>query len=255
MEKWVYERVDKVLPNTPQYLKYVIDLGVSETKAKWLPFPVDTKLFRPLDDTSELRRKWGFAEKDHIIVFIGTLFEFSGLDEFIPQCHAIIEEVPEARLLIVGDGPQRPTLERIITDLSLQDRVIITGFQPYETMPQYINMATVCINSFCISEKTSDIFPAKIMQYVACGKATAATALRGIMSLLPGESHGVVYANSTDELAREVISLIKSPKRRYQLGQAGLAHVKHNYNHEKIAHQLEKILMKLIKEKKNDPAS
>ena len=255
MEKWVYDRVDMVLPNTPQYLKYIIDRGVAEAKVKWLPFPIDTGLFHPLTDSSELRQKWGLAEDDQVIVFIGTLFEFSGLDDFIPQFPAVIKEIPQAKLLIVGDGPQRPKLERIISELSLTNKVVITGFQPYQTMPQYINLATVCINPFLISKLTTDIFPAKIMQYVACGKATVATALRGIMSLLSGESHGVIYVTTMADMAREVISLLKSPERRHQLGQAGLEHVKHNYSHNKIAHQMETILTELIKEKQSDTIS
>ena len=163
----------------------------------------------------------------------------------------MVEEIPEAKLLIVGDGPQRPKLVQIITELGLEKQVIITGFQPYQTMPQYINLATICINPFLINDDTMDIFPAKMMQYVACGKATVATALRGITTLLPGESHGVVYANSADEMTREVISLLKSAERRQQLGDAGLNQVREIYSHQKIAHELETILEEVIEEKRN----
>jgi phosphatidylinositol alpha-1,6-mannosyltransferase len=220
-----------------------------------LPFPVDTRLFCPSADCSEIRRKWGLGESDKVIVFIGTLFEFSGLDAFIPQFPQVIKEIPEAKLLIVGDGPQRPELERIITKLALERQVIITGFQPYQTMPQYINLATICINPFLINNNTIDIFPAKIMQYAACGRATVATALRGITTLLPGESHGVVYANNAADMAREVIALLRSAERREQLGCAGLNHVKQAYSYEKIARQLEKILEEAIKEKRHGTES
>ena len=251
LEKRVYSRVDAVLPNTPQYVKYVTSMGVAESKVKWLPFPIDTELFRPSVDCSEVRQKWGLFESDQVIVFIGTLFEFSGLDTFIPQFPKVIKEIPEAKLLIVGDGPQRVKLERIITELGLERQVIITGFQPYQTMPQYINLATICINPFLISAITMNIFPAKIVQYIACGKATVATALPGITTLLPGESHGVVYATSAADMAKEVISLLKSTERQQALGHAGLNHVRRNYSYQKIAHQLETILEEAIKEKRD----
>jgi len=255
LEKWVYSKVDMVLPNTPQYSKYVANMGVPESKVKLLLFPIDTGLFRPSVDCSEVRQKWGLNESDQVIVFIGTLFEFSGLDGFIHQFPEVIKQIPEAKLLIVGDGIQRPKLERIIAELGLEKQVIITGFQPYQTMPQYINLAAVCVNPFLITDATRDIFPSKVVQYIACGKATVATPLLGIKTLLPGESHGVVYTISADEMAREVISLLKSTERRQQLGDAGLNYVRQVHSHEKIAHQFETILEEVIKEKRSETVS
>ena len=143
-------------------------------------------------------RNGDYSEKDKVIVFIGTLFEFSGLDGFIREFPRVIEKVPEAKLLIVGDGPQRQKLEKIIAELGLKSRVTITGFQPYQTMPQYISLATLCINPFLNTKETRDIFPGKILQYIACGKVAVVTPLLGIKSLIPDESKGVFYADTAD---------------------------------------------------------
>jgi len=252
LEKRVYSGVDIVLPNTPQYLNYVLRMGAPESKARLLPFPLDTELFHPDVDFSEVKKKWSLEEEKPMVVFIGTLFDFSGLDEFIKHFPQVLKEIPETKLLIVGDGPQRAKLEQIIRELRLEEQVIITGFQPYRTMPEYINLATVCINSFVINEDTMDIFPAKIMQYVACGKATVATALRGIATLLPDESHGVVYSASPSEMTGEVISLLKSPERRQRIEKAGLNQIREKYSQGKIALELESILEELVKEKQSD---
>lgn len=250
LERRVYSKVDAILPNTPQYLRYVISMGAKESKVKLLPLPIDTNIFHPSVDYAEVRQKWGLSEKDQVVVFIGTLFEFSGLDGFIRQFSRVIEEIPEAKLLIVGDGPQRPRLKGIIAELGLERQVIITGLQPYPTMPQYINLATVCINPFLNTEATRDIFPGKIIQYIACGKATVATPLRGITTLIPGASHGVIYANSAEDMAREVISLLKSTERRQQLELASVNYVKQVHGQQKIARQLEAELEEVIRNKR-----
>ena len=249
LERKIYSQADLVLPNTPQYLQYVLSMGAAESKVRLLPLPIDTSIFHPSIDCSDARRKWGFSEKNQIVLFIGTLFQFSGLDGFIRSFPQVIENIPDARLLIVGDGPQRPKLERIIAELGLEGRVIITGFQPYPTMPQYMNLATVCINTFLNTDATRDIFPGKIVQYIACGKATMATPLLGITTLLPGESHGVVYADSVDDMAREVVNLLRSPERRRQLGQAGVDYVRQAHGQQKIARQLEAELLEVIRKK------
>ncbi len=144
-EKNVYSRADMILTLTPKLSKYVTDMGALGARVKLLPMPVDTNLFHPLADTGEIRQKWGFEEKDQVIVFIGTLFEFSGLDDLIPRFPEIIKQVPGAKLLVVGDGPQHPRLEELIAESNLQRQVTITGFEPYQTMPQYINLATICL--------------------------------------------------------------------------------------------------------------
>ena len=247
LERKVYSKVDAILAITPNHSRYVISMGAPEPRVKLLPLPIDTKIFHPSVDCSEVRQKWGLGEKDKVVVFIGTLFKFSGLDGFIRQFPQVIEEIPEAKLLIVGDGPQRPGLEQIITELGLEGQVIITGFQPYPTMPQYINLATVCINPFLYTDATKDIFPGKIIQYIACGKATVVTPLLGIKALIPDESRGLIYANNAGEMAGEVVGLLKSTERRQQLGQAGLNYVKLVHDQQKIARQLEAELIDIIK--------
>lgn len=249
LENKVYPRVDMILTLTPKLSKYVTDMGAKKAKVKLLLMPVDTEMFRPSLDSAEVRQKWGLNERDQIIVFIGTLFEFSGLNVLIRQFPEVLREVPEAKLLIVGDGPQRPKLERIITELVLQRQVIITGFQPYQTMPQYINLATICINTFLVTDATRDIFPGKIVQYLACGKAVIATSLPGMIAVISGEDQGVVYANSAGDVVREVVSLLKSIERRQQLGYTGLNYVKQVHSYDKIARQLEARLEEVIKEK------
>ena len=249
LEKKVYSQADMILTLTPRLSTYVTDLGADEARVKLLPMPVDTNLFHPAIDTAEVRQKWVLGASDPIILFMGTLFEFSGLDVLIPKFPEILRQIPEAKLLIVGDGPQRPKLEGIISALNLHRQVIITGFEPYQTMPQYINMATICINTFLTTDATRDIFPGKLVQFLACGKATIATALPGTIAVIAGEEQGMVYASNTDDMLKEIASLLKSSKRRQQLEKAGLNYVKQVHSYEKIAEQLEAHLEQAVKYK------
>ena len=155
----------------------------------------------------------------------------------------------------MGDGPQRPKLEGIIAELGLQREVIITGFQPYHTMPNYINLAAIGINPFLINDITREIFPGKIPQYLACGKPVISTSLPGLMSVIAGEEQGIIYVNSIDEMVKEAVSLLKSTERRQKLGYAGLNYVRQVHSCEKIAHQLQTILEGTIKEKQSGKVS
>ena len=255
LEEKVYSKADMILTLTPTLSRYVIDMGANKNKVKLLPMPVDTDLFRPSSDTAEVRQKWGLSEQDQIIVFIGTLFEFSGLDTFINHFPQVVNEIPKAKLLIVGDGPQRPKLEAIIAELDLAKKVTITGFQPYHLMPKYINLATLCINTFLTTDVTRDIFPGKIVQYLACGKVVVATPLPGMIAVTPGEEQGAVFSNSAGDMVTEIISLLKSTARRQQLGKAGLNYVTQVHSRDKIVYQLEASIEEVIKEKRSEGIS
>jgi glycosyltransferase involved in cell wall biosynthesis len=249
LEKKVYSGVDAILAITPHHARYVVSLGAAESKVRLLLMPIDTRIFHPSEDYLEVRQKWGLNIKDRVVVFIGTLFPFTGLDGFIRQFPRVTSRIPEAKLLIVGDGPQRPVLERIIAGLGLEKQVIITGFQPYQTMPQYINLADVCINPFLNTAATRDIFPGKIIQYLACGRATVATPLLGITSLAPDESCGIIYAETAEEMAVRVADLLESGERRQKLGQAGLEYILRTHDQLKIARQLEAELLDITRKK------
>ncbi len=247
LEKRVYPRAGLILTITPNHTRYVVKMGADAAKVKLLPLPVDTGLFRPGLDSAEIRQKWSLSPQDKVVLFIGTLFSFSGLDGFLREFPRIVRQVPDARLLIVGDGSQRKELEGIIQKLGLREQVIVTGFQPFTSMPQYINLAAVCINPFLNGPATRDIFPGKIIQYVACGKAVVATPLLGITSLISDESKGVLYAETPAAMADKVIRLLKYPQELKKVEQAGLDYVRQVHGQQKIGRELIAILEEITR--------
>ncbi len=249
LETKVYSGADLILTLSPKLSDYVIKLGAPENKVGLLPLGVDIRQFHPSIDSSGLRKKWQIKEDESVIMFMGTLFDFSGLDSFLYHLPEIKKEVPGAKLLIVGDGPQRPKLENIIRELKLEKDVIITGFQPFSAMPVYINMAAIGINPFLITGATRDIFPGKIIQFLACGKVIVATPLPGMKAFLPQDECGVVFADNGKDIAREVVNLLKSPDSRQSLEEKAVVYVKQNHSYDIIAYRFESILEGVIKKK------
>ncbi|MDD4860094.1 MAG: glycosyltransferase family 4 protein [Dehalococcoidales bacterium] len=250
MEAAVYTNSDMILTLTPMLSLYVAEKGAKEETTKVLPMPVDTGIFHPGIDAAELHFKWGIGEKDKVILFMGTLFDFNGLDDLIPQFFRVIKSVPEAKLLIVGDGPQRARIDSLIKASGLGKHAVITGFEPYALMPKYINMASVCINTFRITDATRDIFPGKTVQFLACGKTLIATALPGMTAVIGGEDKGVVYVNNTAVMVNEIIDLLQSDERRQRIERAGLSYVTQVHSYDRIANQLEDYLKQAIAQKK-----
>jgi glycosyltransferase involved in cell wall biosynthesis len=245
IEKWVYRHVDKILTLSPKLSDYVVRMGADRNKVELLPFGVDMSKFNPNVEAEELRGKLGIAEDDKVVVYVGTLFDFSGLDLYLRRFPAVLKEFPEAKLVIVGGGALLEKLKEIVVDLRLTENVKLTGFQPFDMMAQYINLADICINPFIVNMTTRDIIPGKIMQYLSCAKPVLATALPGMISLLSGPERGVAYSN-IDEFANNTVKLLKDGETARNIGENGYRYVQRNHDETKIAHKLERILSQTL---------
>lgn len=188
MEKGVYSRVAELSAVTPKLVEYAVKMGADVKTSSYLPTGSDSDLFCPRSKDKDLVKKFRIKSTDIILVFAGTLYNFSGLDSIIAYLGENKRKFPDIKLLIVGRGEQKTVLEKLVEKYSLQENVFITGFVKYELLPKYINLADICINPFKINGITNLIFPGKIYQYLACGKPVIATKLKGMTQLFPDNS-------------------------------------------------------------------
>jgi len=114
-------------------------------------------------------------------------------------------------------------------------------------MPDFIGLADVSINTFLDTPENRDIFPGKIIQYIAGAKPVVSTPLEGIKTILPGPSHGIVYA-SAENLADEVVNLLQSAQMRRALGTAGMEYVISSHGYDTISRQFETALTNTVNE-------
>jgi len=247
LETWVYKHVDKILTLSPMLCNYVIRMDANKEKVDLLLFGVDLKKFNPYVQSRELRENLGLSKDDLVVLYIGTLFEFSGLDLYLEQFSYVVKEIPRAKLVIVGGGALFGRLKKRVSELGLSENVILTGFKPFDVMPQFINMSSICINPFRVTDATREIIPGKILQYLACGKPVLATPLPGMISLLKGKPYGLFYS-SIEDFAENTIKLLKDTDIRGQLGETGFQYVKNNHDETKLARRLETILIEKTEE-------
>jgi phosphatidylinositol alpha-1,6-mannosyltransferase len=222
-------------------------MGSKKAKVELLLFGVDLTKFNPYVESAEVKNSLGLSEKDLVVLYIGTLFDFSGLDFYLEQFPQVVKDVPHAKLVIVGGGPLFSRLKKRISELELNEHVILTGFKPFNMMPQFINMASVCINPFRVTGATREIIPGKILQYQACGQPVLSTPLPGMISLLKGPDYGLVYAEISG-LAESTIRLLKDGEMRERIGKNGYQYAKNNHDEIKLARKLEEVLYQQIQE-------
>lgn len=210
LEKIVYRSVDEVLALTQKMRQYAIKMGARERTCFFVPTGIDADLFYYQEKDEELLKKFNLSKKDRILLFVGTLFNFSGLDKIVLELPKYLAKMPELKLLIVGGGEQYDKLKGMVKNLNLEDKVLLPGFQDYKLLPKIINLAEICLCPFVINRTTDKIFPTKVYQYLACEKPVIVSRLEGCLEtfLDNGGKDNVYYFDSIKEFF-ELVKKIK----------------------------------------------
>ena len=183
---------------------------------------IDTNHFSP-QDASELRSELGLTDKK-VIVSVGRLVHRKGQDILIEAMPSIIKEVPEAHILMIGEGPYRSYLETRVKTLGLQERVTFIGRIQYAELPRYI-----CAGDLFVMPSRSRLAGLEVeglgivyLEASACGLPVIAGNSGGAPdAVLVGETGLVVEGTNTEAVASAVVELLLDPKRSQAMGLAG----------------------------------
>ena len=183
---------------------------------------IDTDHFSP-QDARELRNELGLTEKK-VIVSVGRLVHRKGQDVLIEAMPAIIKDVPEAHILMIGEGPYRSYLENRVKALGLQERVTFIGRIQYADLPQYI-----CAGDLFVMPSRSRLAGLEVeglgivyLEASACGLPVIAGNSGGAPdAVLERETGLVVDGTQKSEVAAAVVELLLDPDRSKSMGIAG----------------------------------
>ena len=247
-EKKVISSATKVLTTTPDMVFYAKGMGVNDENVEFFPLGINSNDFRPLSRDKILLQHLGISSKDKIIVFIGTIYPFAGLDVIIKKFDLLKNKIPNVKFLIVGGGPYFEEIKSLIEKNKLNSNIILTGFQPQHDIPKYISLADICVTPFVINEITDSIMPIKIIEYFACAKPVLSTPMKGTVQLFPDQTFGIFYSeleNFIDSLSR----LLTDPKKLEEAGKNGYSHVKEKYDWQMLSEELLKKFSDLVLKK------
>jgi glycosyltransferase involved in cell wall biosynthesis len=227
-EQQVIQNSTLVLPIIPNLLSYALEMGASQKTTEVFPLGINTKIFKPLSKNNDLSKKLRIHD-EKVIMFVGTLFPFSGLSSIISNFNIILQKEKNIKLVIIGGGANFNHLSSLIQKNNLESYVILTGFIPQHEIPSYLSLANICIQPFETNYLTNCILPSKILEYFACKKPVLSTPLKGTKEYLPNEDYGIVYATS-NEFVEKLSELIVDEKYLEELGENGYSYVTKNHD-------------------------
>lgn len=160
----ILAKTDAVIAPTSKIERLLRSYGVDKM-IEVIPSGIDLSRFAPEfaeDTTSSLRERLGIPQENQVIVYVGRLAKEKNIDELISNFSAIANT--NRTLLLVGDGPERPLLEKQVRTLGLGKHVIFAGMQKQEDIPSFYRLGTV----FC-SASTSETQGLTYVEALASG--------------------------------------------------------------------------------------
>ena len=220
-ERFVFGHADFVSTHNEALRQYCIDLGASPDRSSVIYPGIDMARFFPAPPRLDLQVKVGIQPTDTVLLFMGTIFRFSGLIELLTELAPTLHKDPSLKFLILGEGEDFVRLQELAKSLGLQHQVIMPGRIEYDLLADYLRLGHVALLPFRPEPVTHGALPGKILQYLACGLPTIATSLDGLRSMIAPDQ-GVLYANGSKEMTNLAVELASNVQHQNILSLRGI---------------------------------
>jgi glycosyltransferase involved in cell wall biosynthesis len=188
--------------------------GLPPAKVHLIRNGVDVERFRPLDPAAA-RAALGLEPAAPVAGILAALRPEKNHELFLEAARQVSGDLPQARFLVIGDGPERARLERLAAELGLAQAVRFLGNRP--DVPEVLAALDVVV--LCSHVEAS---PVSVLEALACERPVVATNVGSVAeSVHPGRSGYLVPPGDAAGLASHLRRLLRHPEERWALGQAG----------------------------------
>ena len=168
--------------------------GVDAAKIMVSPNGVDMEMFGdPVPPDAELRARLGL-EGAEVIGFIGSFYDYEGLDDLIAAMPMLVAARPKARLLLVGGGPMEAALKAQAEASPVADAICFVGRVPHEEVENYYALTDVLAYPRKAQRLTELVTPLKPLEAMAQGRLVAASSVGGHKELIEDGVTGTLFA-------------------------------------------------------------
>ena len=216
--RFISRFVDAYVANSEATKGVLLGLGLHPDRIKVIYPPIDVERFHPGVDASAQRRELGIEAGELTFGIPGTLLKWKGHDVFLRAAQLVLQALPAARAVVIGEVPDGSTAYRdelmgLARDLGIAPRTVFTGFR--KDIPELIQLLDVVVHASVKPEP----FGRVIAEGMAMGKPVVASRLGGPIEIIEdGETGFLVPSGDPEKLAQRIIELLTSRQLAQRLG-------------------------------------
>ncbi len=235
LTRFLYQHADGIVTYGEHVKRYLISEGVRPERIFVAPHAVDNSIYSRAVSESEkaaLREKLGILPDQKVVLCLGRLEKMKGIRYLLQAFSAC--DFPGAVLIIAGIGSERPTLEKLITQLGIEKQVRFAGYVPPDQTVAYYALAHVVVLSSVTTPQSREPWGLVVNEALNQGVPVIATDAVGAVAggLLEDQKNGLVVPERDPEALAQALRLIwEDDAMRERLGAAAKQKIAH-WNHE-----------------------
>jgi len=208
-------------------------------KFKLIYNSIDTIVYNPESDVTDLREELGFSESDIIILFIGRLTFQKDPKTFINAAKMVLNEIPDAKFLMIGEGELRRECIDLAKTLDMEDEI---KFLPFRKDVKDILHST----DIFVLPSLWEVVPLALLEAMAMKKACIASNINGTNEALKDNENGLMFETGNfADLSKKIIKLINDKWLREELGEAARASVIKQFNLKRLVKENEEVYLSM----------
>src|SRR5688572_18681899 len=235
-----------ISPRLKEHLK--TKWNIDESKLTILPCAADVEAFNPRYNSETVRKSLGLTTEP-VVMWVGGFYPWHDLSLLLESFVWILQQRPDARLVLVGDGQTRSSVVDIVTRNGLRHAVIMTGAIAHSQVPDMLSIADVAVvpSAPITASLGGTGTPLKLFEYMAAGKAIVATAQDQAAEVIQDGHNGLlVEAGNVNRFAEAILRLLNDPVERSRLGQNARQRATELYSWEQYTRRLEEIYLNVL---------
>jgi glycosyltransferase involved in cell wall biosynthesis len=219
LETWCMLSADLVVTLGEAMREEIVARGVPADKVLIVPNAVSEDFLQPLPDASALRKELGIAPNEHVIGEVSSLVPHEGIGTLLEATRLLKDRGLLVRTLIVGDGPERPALQRQAADLGLGEVAIFTGRVPAAKVREFHALLDVFVVPRTPDRVCQLVTPLKPVEAMASGLCVVTSEVKALAEIIkPDVTGALTIPEDPVALADSLELLVCSPDVRRKLG-------------------------------------
>jgi len=204
--KYTIKKADMITCDSETIKKHIIRLArYPAQRIVVFPRGVDLSLFQPNQRIREEMRNRLGCEGKKVILMNRNFKPVYGIEYFLRSLPLILSKEPNIYVLLIGDGPLKPSLEKMVEELGLERVVKFIGPVENRDMPMYLNASDLYVSS-----SLSDGTPVSLLEAMACALPVVVTDVPSVLEWVKDGYNGLVVPRQTvSELAEAIIHILK----------------------------------------------
>jgi glycosyltransferase involved in cell wall biosynthesis len=238
LESFLYHQADCVMVNSPGYIDHVRGHGARQVEL--IQNGADPHMFDPAVDGHSFRRDHNLQDK-FVVLYAGAHGMSNDL-EVVLQAANLLRNEPAIRLVLIGDGKEKPALQARAKDMNLTNLIFVPPAAKAE-MPAVLAAADACIAILKPVELYKTTYPNKVFDYMAAGRPVV-LAIDGVIRQVVESAGAGIFVKPGDpqEMAQAIQSLALEPQKASQMGLAGRSYVEKHFSRAELAEKLALLL-------------